>query len=93
MRVKINRDLCPAQLAFCERCLGKFLLNPMAYERRCFEFVDYENGGTEKLIIEMHSGDHEVIFELSEEQRRLVAIEGWSAFTNFDVPMYRNQNN
>jgi hypothetical protein len=24
MRVKINRNVCGAHLAFCERCLGQF---------------------------------------------------------------------
>ena len=37
MKVKINRDVCPAHLAFCERCLGQFLKYPLGYERRCFE--------------------------------------------------------
>ena len=37
MRVKINRNLCGAHLAFCERCLGQFLKYPMGYERQCFE--------------------------------------------------------
>jgi hypothetical protein len=35
MRVKINRDVCSAQLAFCERRLGKFLRYPIGYERHC----------------------------------------------------------
>ena len=34
MRVKINRDVCSAHLAFCERCLGQFLKYPLGYERR-----------------------------------------------------------
>ena len=36
MRVKLNRNLCDANLAYCERCLGKFLRNPLGYERHCF---------------------------------------------------------
>jgi hypothetical protein len=42
MRVKINRNICPAHLVFCERCLGKFLRYPLGYERRCFEVLEPE---------------------------------------------------
>jgi hypothetical protein len=87
MRVKINRDVCPTQLAFCERCLGRFLAYPMGYERRCFEFL--EDDGKEELTIEMHSGSHNVVLTMNEEQRKLAAGEGWSYFVDFDVPLYR----
>ena len=88
MRVKINRNVCPAQLAFCERCLGRFLLYPMGYERRCFE--ELEDDGKEELTIQLHSGDVDRVLTLNEEQRRMMAGEGWSAFVDFDVHMYRN---
>jgi hypothetical protein len=90
MRVKINRNVCPAHLAFCERCLGRFLRYPLGYERRCFELLEDDN--SETLTIELHSGDQDRVFRLSEEQRNLMAGDGWSGFVDFDVPMYRNQN-
>ncbi len=89
MYVKINRDVCPAQLAFCERCLGKFLTHPMGYERRCFEAI--EDDGSEILTIEMHTGTNDVVLKLDEEQRKLLAGEGWDYFVDFVVPMYRNK--
>ncbi len=89
MRVKINRDVCPAHLAFCERCFGQFLKYPMGYERRCFE--EMEDDGQDLLTIEMHSGDHNVVLKLDEVQRRLVANEGWAYFVDFAVPMYREK--
>lgn len=88
MRVKINRDVCPAQLAFCERCLGQFLKYPMGYERRCFEQL--EDDGQDLLTIELHTGSHDVTLKLDEEQRRLMAGEGWAYFVDFAVPMYRD---
>ena len=89
MRVKINRDVCPAQLAFCEQCLGKFLREPLGYERRCFE--ELVDDGKEALTIELHSGDHDAVLVLeTEEERLLVAGEGWSYFVDFAAPMYRN---
>ena len=90
MRVKINRDVCPAHLAFCERCFGQFLKYPMGYERRCFE--ELVDDGKELLTIEMHTGGHTVELELNETQRKLIANDGWANFVDFGVPMYRNQN-
>jgi hypothetical protein len=88
MRVKINRNVCPAQLAFCERCLGNFLKNPYGYERRCFE--ELEEDGSDLLTIELHSGNHDVVLKLDEKQRLEMAGEGWAYFVDFPVPMYRN---
>jgi len=89
MRVKINRNVCPAHLAFCERCLGQFLKYPMGYERRCFEEI--EDDGSELLTIELHTGDQDIELVLDEEQRRMIAGEGWAKFLDVPVPMYRNK--
>jgi hypothetical protein len=89
MRVKINRDLCQAHLAFCERCLGQFLKYPMGYERHCF--TELEDDHSDLLTIELHSAGHDVVLVLDEEQRRLIAGEGWAHFVDFPVSMYRDQ--
>jgi len=89
MKVKINRDVCPAHLAFCERCFGQFLKFPMGYERRCFEEI--EDDGQDLLTIEMHSGDHNVVLKLDDVQRKMVANEGWAYFVDFAVPMYHEK--
>jgi hypothetical protein len=89
MRVTINRNTCPAHLAFCERCLGRFLLYPEGYERRCFE--ELVEDGSPDLTILLHTGDNYVEFVLNEEQRRLIAGEGWAGFVDVPVPMYRNK--
>lgn len=88
MRVRINRNLCGAHLAFCERCLGQFLKFPLGYERRCFETLEDDN--PEQLIVELHTGDHDIVFQLDEEQRQIVAGDGWTSFVDFEVPLYRN---
>jgi hypothetical protein len=89
MYVKINRNVCPSQLALCERCLGRFLTFPMGYERRCFEVL--KDDGSEVLTIELHSGDNDLVLTLSEEQRLRLAGNGWTGFVPFEVPMYRNE--
>ncbi len=88
MRVKIDRNVCSAQLAFCERCLGKFLQEPMGYERHCFEEII--DDGRPELTIDLFSGDHHVILELTEEQRLRAAKEGWSYLVDFVPEMYRD---
>ena len=90
MKVVINRDVCPAHLAFCERCLGKFLREPLGYERRCLETL--EDDGSKLLTVELHSGEEEITLQLNEEERQLMAAEGWSFFVDFDVPQYRDAN-
>ena len=90
MHVKINRNVCPAHLAFCERCLGQFLKYPLGYERRCFEELKDDHSDT--LTIELRSGDNVCVLKLDAEQRRMLAGVGWSAFVDFDVPMYRDKN-
>lgn len=91
MYVKINRDVCDHQLAICERCLGKFLANPMGYERQCFEEI--RDDGSDILTLELHTAGHEVRLQLDEAQRRALAGDGWANFVEFAVPMYREEQN
>ena len=89
MYVKINRNVCDHQLAICERCLGRFLENPMGYERQCFEEI--KDDGSDLLTIDMHSEGHDVRLVLDEEQRHLMAGDGWATFMDFAVPMMREK--
>lgn len=89
MRVVINRNTCDKHLAFCERCLGRFLQHPMGYERQCFE--ELEDDGKDELTIELHTGDVVETFVLDEADRAMMAVEGWAYFVDFAVPMYRTE--
>ncbi|HLV35177.1 MAG TPA: hypothetical protein VKY59_08700 [Spirillospora sp.] len=89
MYVKINRNVCDHQLAICERCLGRFLRHPLGYERRCFEKI--HDDGSDLLTIDLHTAGHDVRLVLDEEQRRLLAGDGWATFVDFAVPMYREE--
>ncbi len=88
MRVKINRNTCGSNLAFCERCLGQFLKYPMGYERRCFEEISED--GYDLLTLDITSGENRIILVLNEEERNIMAQEGWAYFVDFPVPMYRD---
>lgn len=89
MRVKVDRNVCDAQLAFCEQCLGKFLREPLGYERHCFE--ELEDDGKEDLTLEITSGKDHTVIVLNEEERKLAAGEGWSFFVDFKPSFYRDQ--
>ena len=89
MRVKIDRNVCTAQLAFCEQCLGKFLKEPLGYERRCFE--ELVDDHSDLLTIEIVSGNHKETLVLDEEQRRMAAAEGWSYLVDFEPEFYRDE--
>ncbi len=89
MHVVINRDLCSKHLAFCESCLGKFLREPLGYERQCFELL--EDDGNDTLTVDLNSTGHHTTLRLNQEQRLLLADEGWANFVSFAVPMYREQ--
>jgi hypothetical protein len=88
MRVQINRHKCDAHLAFCEPCPGKFLREPLGYERRCFVELDDED--PDILTIELHSDGQDMVIELNEAARLEVAAGGWSNFVDFVPSMYRN---
>ncbi len=89
MYVKINRNVCDHQLAICERCLGKFLNNPLGYERQCFEEI--RDDGSDLLTIDLHAGERDVRLVLDADQRHLIAGEGWATFMDFAVPMMRQK--
>jgi hypothetical protein len=76
MYVKINRDVCGHQIAVCERCLGRFLMYPMGYERHCFEEII--DDGSDILTLDVTSTDNHFVLKLTEEEREFFAKEGWA---------------
>jgi hypothetical protein len=76
MYVKINRNVCGHQIAICERCLGKFLAEPLAYERHCFE--ELVDDGSDLLTMDVTSGKNHYHFVLTEEERKMMGGEGWA---------------
>lgn len=76
MYVKLNRDTCGHHISKCERCLGRFLANPYGYERQCFEIL--EEDGSDDLTLDITSGPNRYYLTLNEEQRLLLAGEGWA---------------
>jgi hypothetical protein len=76
MYVKINRNACGHHISKCERCLGKFLENPLGYERQCFEALLID--GKDALTLDITSGDNHYFLVLDDKQRETLAGEGWA---------------
>ena len=87
MRVVIDRDLCDANLAFCQRCSAAFIRYPEGSDRQCIrEIVD---DGSDLLTIEMKTDGRQIVIELSDEERELASVEGWEALADFDPALFR----
>ncbi len=87
MRVIMDRDLCDANLAFCQRCSAAFIRYPEGSDRHCIrEIID---DGSDLLTIEMKTDGRQLVIQLSEEDRELASVEGWEALADFDPALFR----
>ena len=88
MKVVIDRDLCDANLAFCQRCSAAFIRYPEGVDRMCIrEIID---DGKDTLTIEMRTDGRQLELELTDEQRDLAAVEGWEVLADFDPALFRS---
>lgn len=87
MRVVIDRYLCDASLAFCQRCSAAFIRFPEGTDRPCIR--DIVDDGKEQLTIEMATDGRTLVIELTEEMQELAAVEGWEALADFDPALFR----
>lgn len=87
MRVVIDRDLCDANLAFCQRCSAAFIRNPEGVDRPCI--CDIVDDGSDLLTIQMNTDGRQLVINLSEETRELASVEGWEVLADFDPALFR----
>jgi hypothetical protein len=87
MKIVIDRGLCDANLAFCQRCSAALFRYPEGYDRHCI--VDILEDGKETLTLEMQTDGRSLELELTDEERDLAAIEGWEALADFDPALFR----
>jgi hypothetical protein len=87
MRVVIDRELCDANLAFCQRCSAAFIRYPEGEDRPCIR--DVIDDGSDLLTIEMRTDGRQLVLELTEEERDIASIEGWEALADFDPALFR----
>jgi len=87
MKVIIDRDLCDANLSFCQRCSAAFIRFPEGYDRHCIrEIID---DGQDLLTLEMRTDGRVLEIALTEEERELASVEGWEVLANFDPALFR----
>ena len=88
MKVLIDRDLCDANLAFCQRCSAAFIRNPEGTDRLCIR--DIVEDGEETLTLTMLTDGRVLEIELTEEEREIASVEGWEELTDFDPALFRS---
>ena len=88
MKVIIDRDLCDANLSFCQRCSAAFIRYPEGTDRLCVR--DVIDDGKDTLTLKMFSDGRTIEVELTDEQRDLASVEGWEALADFDPALFRS---
>lgn len=88
MKVIIDRNLCNANLAFCQRCSAALFRNPEGVDRPCI--MDIIEDGKDTLTLEMYTDGRVLEIELTEEDQELVSVEGWEALADFDPALFRS---
>ena len=86
MKVVMDRDLCGANLAFCQRCSAAFIRHPEGGDRLCIrEIID---DGKDTLTLKMFTDGRTIELELTDEQRDLASVEGWESLVDFDPALF-----
>lgn len=87
MKVILDRGLCDANLAFCQRCSAAFIRHPEGEDRACIR--DIIDDGKAQLTLEMLTDGRRLEITLTEEQQALASVEGWEALADFDPALFR----
>jgi ferredoxin len=88
MKVVIDRDLCNANLAFCQRCSAAFIRDPEGTDRLCIR--DIVEDGKETLTLTMLTDGRILEMELTDEERDIASVEGWQELVDFDPALFRS---
>ncbi len=89
MKVWMNRDKCETSLSACLSCFGQFVRTGVP-NRGCI--TDHEDDGTEDITIFMISeGVERAPVFIPEEDRELVAYEGWDKFVDWKPRFRKNE--
>ena len=87
MKVTIDRNICGASLNACEHCFSFFVQNPEGVDRYCI--VEQVEDGSDLLTLTLMTDGQVRTMSLDEEQRKMVASEGWSSLVDFVPKFYR----
>lgn len=88
MKVIIDRRLCDANLAFCQRCSAALIRHPEGVDRHCI--LDVIDDGSDLLTLEMYTDGRHIEVEFTDEEREWAAVEGWEVLADFDPALFRS---
>ena len=71
----------------CEHCFSFFVQNPEGVDRYCI--VEQVEDGSDVLTLTLMTDGQVRTMSLDEEQREMVASEGWSSLVDFVPKFYR----
>jgi hypothetical protein len=80
MRIVMDRNTCTTVLPACEECFATFLLHECVPDRGCI--VDVEDDGREETTLALRYGNNEAEIIITEENRELLAYNGWTAYVD-----------
>ena len=78
MRIVMDRNTCTTVLPACEECFATFLLHQCAPDRGCI--VGVEDDGREETTLVLRYRDNEAEIIVTEENRELLAYNGWTTY-------------
>lgn len=87
MKIIIDRNLCDANLAFCQRCSAALIRFPEGSDRLCI--MDVVEDDKETLTLELLTDGRKLEIELTDELQELASVEGWEALADFDPALFR----
>jgi hypothetical protein len=87
MKLTIDRDHCHTSLPYCERCFGTLMLHPLGVDRACI--VALEEDGVDDLTLVLRSEGNAETLVLNDQQRELVARDGWTNYVHFNPRFFR----
>lgn len=86
MKVVIDRDLCGANLVYCQRCSAAFIRHPEGSDRLCIREIVED--GKDSLTLKMSTDGRVLEIELTDEQHNFASVEGWESLADFDPALF-----
>jgi hypothetical protein len=80
MRIVMDRNTCTTILPACEECFATFLLRGCVPDRGCI--TDVADDGRQETRLVLQYGDHETEVVVTDENRELLAYDGWTAYVD-----------
>lgn len=88
MKIVMDRGLCDASLSFCARCSATYFQKPLGTDRPCVVNV-IDDGNDDVIEFYVRTDGRTLHFELTDEVREGLTLEGWEFLADFDPALFR----